>query len=153
MLCTIILTDSTLCIYLVKRKVGVITMRTLLAIFITLGLMLNSGSGFVAAAFAKATLAAKESAYKPPMVSHAHGIEAGNCHKHTSKSAAHERKCCGQNTKCTHESCACLKCFSVLADVRPINHSGIIIAALHEPEVFDEPPGGVRKPSPPPPQS
>jgi hypothetical protein len=44
-------------------------MRTLLAIFITLGLMLNSGSGFVAAAFAKASLAAKESVYKPPMVS------------------------------------------------------------------------------------
>jgi hypothetical protein len=32
-------------------------MRTLLAIFITLGLMLNSGSGFAAAAFAKASLA------------------------------------------------------------------------------------------------
>lgn len=128
-------------------------MRTLLAIFITLGLMLNSGSGFVAAAFAKAALAAKESAHNHPTVPHAHSKEAGNCHKHTSKSPAHECKCCGQNTKCTHESCACLKCFSVLADVRPINHPGIIVAALHEPKVFDEPLGGMRKPPPPPPQS
>ncbi|MFY9875376.1 MAG: hypothetical protein WAL20_06985, partial [Rhodomicrobium sp.] len=63
-------------------------MRTLLAIFITLGLMLNSGSGFVAAALAKASFAAKESAHKHPMVSHAHSKEAGNCHEHTSKSPA-----------------------------------------------------------------
>ena len=128
-------------------------MRILLAIFITLGLLLNSGGGFVAAAFAKASLAGKESAHTHLMVSPAHGAEAGNCHKHTSKSAAHECKCCDQNTKCTYESCACLKCFSVLVDVLPINPAGIIVSALHGPDAFDKPPGSAREPPPPPPQS
>ena len=132
-------------------------MRILLAIFITMGLMLNSGSGFVAAAFAKASTTAMGSAHARPMVSqetmHAHVKEAGDCHKHTSKSPAHGCKCCDQNTKCTHDSCACLKCFSVLADVRPISPAGIIVAALQGPDAFDKPPGSVREPPPPPPQS
>jgi hypothetical protein len=128
-------------------------MRILLAILIAIGLILNAGSSFVAAASAKASMTVKGSVHAHQMASHAHAKEAGDCHKHTSKSPAHGCKCCDQNLKCTHGSCACLKCFSVLADVRPINHAGIILAALRGPDAFDKPPGSVRKPPPPPPQS
>jgi len=81
-------------------------MRILLAILITAGLILNSGSGFVAAAYAKASMNAMGSAHPHPMTSqqtmHSHGKQAPGCHKPSSKSPAHGCKCCDTNAKCTH---------------------------------------------------
>ncbi len=132
-------------------------MRTLLAILITVGLILSSGSSVVTAAHAKMSAGTIGSVHTHPMASqhemHMDGNEAGDCHKSPSQSPVDECKCCDKNTKCTPESCACFKCFSVLADVRPINHIGIALASLHEPQAFDKPPGSVRQPPPPPPQS
>lgn len=132
------------------------TMRTLLAIVIAMGLMMNSGSGIVMAACAKASMGSMGGAHAHPMPSqntmHSHK-EAGDCHKHSSKSPANGCKCCDNDAKCTHDSCSCLKCFSVLANVRPIHATGIILAALAWPGAFDKPPSRVRQPPPPPPQS
>ncbi len=131
-------------------------MRTLLAIVMTVGLILSSGSGVVMAAYAKVSMGSMGSAHAHPMASQKpmhSDKEAGGCHKHSSKSPANGCKCCDNNAKCTHESCACLKCFSVLAGVHPIHATGIILAALAWPNAFDKPPGGVRQPPPPPPQS
>jgi hypothetical protein len=132
-------------------------MRILLAILVTAGLILNSGSGFMAAAYAKASLDAKVIAHAHHAASpdsiHADGKEAGDCHKHSSNPPANGCKCCEKNAKCTHGSCHCLKCFSALANVRPASHTFISLASLFGPEAFDKPPGGAREPPPPPPQS
>ena len=132
-------------------------MKTLLAIVIAVGLIFNSGAGFLAAAYGKTSMGAMGSAHAHPAVSqhktHTRGAEMGNCHKHSSQSPAHGCKCCDKNAKCPHESCACLKCFSVLADIRPISHTGILAAALPGPANFDKPPGSVLPPPAPPPQS
>ena len=132
-------------------------MNILLAIVITVGLIFNSGAGFLAAAYGKTSMGAMGSAQAHPALSqhkmHAHSSETGNCHNHSPQSPAHGCKCCDKNAKCTHDSCACLKCFSVLADVRPIRQTGIAVAALPGPATFDKPPGSVYQPPAPPPQS
>jgi hypothetical protein len=132
-------------------------MNILLAIVITVGLIFNSGTGFLAAAYGKTSMGAMGTAHAHPAASqhkmHAHSTETGNCHKHASQTPAHGCKCCDKNAKCTHESCACLKCFSALADVRPIHHTGTALAALHGPTTLDKPPGSVYQPPAPPPQS
>ena len=129
-------------------------MRILLAILVTAGLLLNPGSGFVAAAYAKAPAAAMGGMPAHPMHpphQMAHGTGTEDCHKHHSRAPL--CKCCDKNAKCTHQSCTCLKCFSVLAEVRPFSQTLIEVAALPGPDAFEKPPGSVRQPPPPPPQS
>ena len=132
-------------------------MNILLAIVITVGLIFNSGAGFIAAAYGKTSMGAMAIAHAHPAASqhkmHTHSAEMGSCHKHAPRAPAHGCKCCDKNAKCTHESCACLKCFSVLADVRPISHTGIALEALPGPATFDKPPGSLYQPPAPPPQS
>ena len=133
-------------------------MRTLLAIVMTIGLILNSGSGLITAASAKAALGAMGSAHAHPMASHPkmhrHSAEMGDCNQRPSKSPAHRPKCCcDKDTKCTQGACLCLKCFSVFADVVAVSHTGIGAAALFCPDACDKPPGSVRQPPAPPPQS
>ena len=89
----------------------------------------------------------------PAHAMHTRSDGKGGCHKSHSNGQEGGCKCCDTKGKCAHESCACLKCFSVLADVRPVSHSGTALAALPGPATFDKPPGSVREPPPPPPQS
>ena len=132
---------------------GVASMNPLLAILITVGLIFNSGTGIIAAAYGKTSMGAMGRAQAHPALSqhtmHTHRAEMGNCHKHSSQSPAHGCKCCYKNAKCTHESCACLKCFSALADIRPISHTGSALATLPGPATFDKPLGSVHQPPAP----
>jgi hypothetical protein len=89
----------------------------------------------------------------PAHAIHTRSNGKGDCHKSHSKGQEGGCKCCDTNAKCTHDSCACLKCFSVLADVRPVSYTGAALAALPGPATLDKPPGSVRQPPAPPPQS
>jgi hypothetical protein len=132
-------------------------MRTFLTIVVALGLILNSGSGFVAASqartFAGATAGSDTPGGSLNHKAHAHGKAAAGCHDNPSKSSAPKCKCGDKNLKCTQNACACLKCFSVLADVKPVHLTGPALLALHQPDKFVKPPGRPRAPPAPPPQS
>jgi hypothetical protein len=131
-------------------------MRALLKILIVLGLMLNSGGGFGVPAYAKTYAGAAESSHSHSAAlqkPHAHGKAAETRHGLPSKSTAHKCKGCDKNANCTHDTCGCIKCLSLLAYVRPANFGGVAFSVLHQPERFAEPPDRARQPPAPPPQS
>jgi hypothetical protein len=126
-------------------------MRAMLIILIVLGLMLNSGGGFVASGHAKTFAGAAENAHAAHHKMHARD-KAGGCHKLPAQSSPHKWNCCDEKSKCAADGCACLECLNVLAGVWPASLNGLAFSATHEPDRFDKPPDKLSQPPAPPPQ-
>jgi len=124
-------------------------MRVLLTIAVVLGLILNSGT----AGFAKTSARAAESAHGAHHKTHVHSKSAVGCHNHASTAPAQKHDCCGKDSKCTHDGCACVKCLSLLVEVRPTVLSGLAFPALHQTDRFAKPPDDTPQPPARPPQS
>ena len=133
-------------------------MRTLLAIIISVGLVLSVSTGSAMAVHAVSMQrglegsAPRHDASAHPMI-HEHQGGMEGCHKTSPKAPAHGCQCCDTKAKCPPQSCLCFKCFSALADVRPLDHTGMTVSARYLIYRSDKPPDNVRRPPAPPPQS